>query len=129
MLRLHIVVILLVATVACTVGCGAASSEPAGSTATPTAPSGSAIVTNTLPSGARDPAVNLIHLLSESAPRFHRVTARCPEVGDPPDYPFSCRLTAIMGKQRVDVTGTATVYGVYRPTLSYIYETSWRPRR
>jgi len=87
--------------------------------------SGRGIVTDVLPAGLREPAANLTHLLSESAPGLRSVRISCPEIDNPPDYPFSCELMANRGKGSVG--GSVSVYGVYAPTMTYVYETSYGP--
>jgi len=127
--RFHIVVVSLVVVMACAVGCGSASSDPSGSEATSAAPGDTGIVTDALPTGPRDPAKNLAGLLAQSAPRLHDVVLHCPKVGNPPDYPFRCGFKAAEDKRQTEVSGVVSVYGVYAPTMTYVYETSWQPQR
>lgn len=108
------------------VGCGSGGATDGKSTSTTAFP-GRGIVTDVVPAGPKDPAANLTHLLAESAPDLRGASVSCPEVDDPPEYPFSCEFTADQGKGRVG--GIVSVHGVYAPTMTYVYETSYRPLR
>jgi len=125
--RFHVVIVSLVVAAACTAGCGSASSDPSGSEVTSAARGDTGVVTDVLPTGPRDPAKNLARLLAQSTPRLHDVVLRCPKVGNPPDYPFRCGFKAADGKRHTEVSGVVSVYGVYAPTMTYVYETTWQP--
>jgi len=108
-------------------GCGSEEQAKVGEPAKVSAPPGRGIVTNTVPTGPRDPAANLELLVSQSAPELHNLQVICPQVGEPPNYPFECKFTGDDHRRQTGVAGTIAVYGVYKPTRTYVYETNYRP--
>jgi hypothetical protein len=113
-------------------GCGSVGGSDGGETAAETAaattaPAVRGIVTNTVPKGPSDPAANLELALPKSNPEFQRLAVACPKVANPPNYPFECRFTGVDHRRQAGVAGTIAVYGVYKPTRTYVYETNYRP--
>jgi hypothetical protein len=119
--------LVLAITVMPTLGCGS-EEQPKPAATVATTSSRQAIVTDRAPAGPRDPAVSLERLMSDSTPNLARLRVSCPEATDPPSYPFECTFVAADREQGSSTAGTITVQGVYLPTMSYVYETRYRPR-
>jgi hypothetical protein len=117
----------LVLTVTVMVGCGSEKPNESGRSVAARPPV-EAVVTTIAPHGPADPALNLERLMAKSAPSLGHLRVTCPTIASPPSYPFECGFTARRGEPSAGVAGTVAVYGVYRPTMTYVYETRYRPR-
>jgi hypothetical protein len=90
--------------------------------------------------GPSDLGANLAWLAKKSYTYLDDFKAACPEETTPPTYPVQCSVTAIDTSRPDDpklrpdgfhrpVSGTATVYGVYPSTRTYVFSLHYEATR